>query len=156
MTATCFVQPLDLVKTRMQMSGKWKKVSLFSDYFYKNWLLLAIVEMLHQPVVLNVILLQTLNVILLLLHCVVLHCIVLHCIALYCIVLYCIVLYCIVLHLIVLYCIVLYCILLHWSKLFQMIVSLTGVGGATKTHKTSFHAVYNIIRAEGVLGVYNG
>jgi len=35
-------------------------------------------------------------------------------------------------------------------------MQMSGVGGATKTHKTSFHAVFNIIKAEGILGVYNG
>ena len=37
-----------------------------------------------------------------------------------------------------------------------MLIVIPGVGGATKTHKTSFHAVFNIIKAEGLLGVYNG
>ncbi|XP_065060805.1 mitochondrial 2-oxoglutarate/malate carrier protein-like isoform X2 [Rhopilema esculentum] len=35
-------------------------------------------------------------------------------------------------------------------------MQMSGVGGTSKTHKTSFHAVYNIIKAEGVFGVYNG
>eukprot|EP00112_Aurelia_sp_Birch-Aquarium-sp1_P013594 Seg2889.2 transcript_id=Seg2889.2/GoldUCD/mRNA.D3Y31 product="Mitochondrial 2-oxoglutarate/malate carrier protein" protein_id=Seg2889.2/GoldUCD/D3Y31 len=35
-------------------------------------------------------------------------------------------------------------------------MQMSGIAGEAKTHKTSFHAVYNIIRAEGIFGIYTG
>jgi len=34
MAATLFVQPLDLVKNRMQLSGEWTYQSMYVDLFY--------------------------------------------------------------------------------------------------------------------------
>ena len=42
-------------------------------------------------------------------------------------------------------------------QLISRIVSLClGVGGASKTHKSSLHAIASILRQEGFFGVYNG
>lgn len=75
MSATFFVQPLDLVKTRMQMSG----MCSFDSYEYKY-------------------------------------------------------------------------LDLFWCICFRT----TGAEGVAREHKTSFHAVFNIVKKEGVFGVYNG
>eukprot|EP00794_Sanderia_malayensis_P015041 gene15041-16594_t len=35
-------------------------------------------------------------------------------------------------------------------------MQMSGIAGEAKAHKSSFHAIFNIVRSEGVLGVYNG
>lgn len=35
-------------------------------------------------------------------------------------------------------------------------MQMSGVGGSTKTHKSTFHAITSILRQEGFFGVYNG
>lgn len=35
-------------------------------------------------------------------------------------------------------------------------MQLSGEGGAARQHKTAFHAIANIARAEGLTGMYNG
>jgi hypothetical protein len=37
-----------------------------------------------------------------------------------------------------------------------VVLCVAGEGGATREHKTSFHAISRVIRSEGVLGLYNG
>lgn len=49
-----------------------------------------------------------------------------------------------------------YCALVLTCHHVTIIYHVLGEGGALREHKTSFHAISQVVRNEGVLGLYNG